>query len=100
MAHRHGIAEFLSIPVNKVPMDTDNVTNPKEHLVNLARISRSSGIRRDIVPKPGSTSRVGPDYNGRFVEFVMKHWEVEVALKSSRSLERTLNRLKSFDPKF
>ncbi len=96
LAHRKAISKFLSIPLNKIPHNTDTIPQPKEALIRLARLSRSSTIRNDIAPQDSSTSKVGPDYNGKLGEFVMKHWDVNTALQSSPSLKRTFAKLKNF----
>ncbi len=100
MAHRESISKFLSVPVNRIPMDTDTIINPKEHLINLARKSRSKRIRDDIAPRNNSTSRVGPDYNGRLGQFVSEYWDVRTASQCSPSLRRSFRRLENFTPTF
>lgn len=96
LAHREAISRFLSIPLNKIPHKTDDIVKPKECLVNMARSSKSSNIRKDIVPRNNSTSKVGPDYNGRLIKFVLCHWDVRIASQVSPSLERTFERLTNF----
>ena len=97
MADRKGFANFLSIPLHRVPQDTDAIPQSKEFLVSLGRLSRRTSLREDIVPTPGSTSKVGPGYNSRLVEFVYDHWSIKLAASVSISLKRTLARLNSFD---
>ena len=96
MADRRGIAKFLSIPLSRIPADTDVITHPKEFLVSLARLSKKTQVRADIVPKPGATSKVGPGYNSRIGEFVRTHWNIQRASAVSNSLKRTLARLHTF----
>ena len=95
MADRRGIARFLSIPLTRIPTDTDAIPKPKEFLVSLARLSKKTQLRADIVPKPGATSKVGPGYNSRIGEFVRTHWYIERASAVSNSLKRTLARLRA-----
>lgn len=94
MADREALAKFLLVPLAKVPTDPDAVPNPKEFLVSLARHSRSSRLRQDLVPAPGGTSKVGPGYNLQFTSFVKTSWQPEAAASSSPSLQRTLRRLR------
>ncbi len=96
MAHRDAISDFLLVPKNRIPDNTDTIDKPKEYLINLARKSRSGRIKKDIVPRDKSTSQVGPDYNGRLGEFVSKHWDVRIASQHSPSLTRTFRKLQSF----
>jgi len=98
MAHRECFAKFLSVSANKIPRCPDEIPRPKECLINLARKSRKRILREDLVPAPGATSKVGPDYNGRLCEFVQNHWRAEIAAQNSPSLARALKRLREFRP--
>lgn len=96
MAHREAFSTFLRVPLSRIPADTDNISHPKEYLLDLARKSRAGRIKKDLVPLAGSTSKVGPDYNGRLVEFVWTCWDGKIAAQSSPSLRRALTRLRGF----
>lgn len=98
LADRARAARFLQVPEHRIPLDTDRLPQPKEFLVSLARKSRSSSVRRDLVPRPRSTSRVGPDYNGRLRDFVIAQWDVRTACEHSPSLRRTVARVEAFPP--
>lgn len=98
MAHRENFAQFLSVLPKKIPHRPDEILKPKEFLIGLARKSRKRRLREDLVPAPGATSKVGPDYNGRLCEFVQNHWRAEIAAENSPSLARTLRRLREFNP--
>ena len=93
MADRDGIAKFLSIPVNRIPLNTDDIPKPKEFLVSLARRSKKRKLRDELVPKPGARIPVGYGYNTRLSEFVREHWDLERAVTVSPSLKRTSDRL-------
>ena len=96
MADRSALARFLSIPVRRIPSNTDDIDNPKEFLVSLARRSNRRRLRDQLVPAPGATTaRVGPEYNSRFSEFVQTHWDLERAAVVSPSLKRTVDRIHS-----
>ena len=96
MADRTALAKFLSIPEHQIPSNTDDIPNPKEFLVSLARRSNSRRLRDQLVPAPrATTARVGPEYNSRFSEFVQVHWDLERAAVASPSLKRTLDRIRS-----
>lgn len=97
MADRKGFADFLSIPIHRIPRNTDAIPQPKEFLVSLARLSKKVRLREDIVPAPGATSKVGPRYNSCLWEFVRVRWNIQLAASVSRSLKRTLERLRTFD---
>ena len=93
MADRQAVSEFLSIPLNRIPRNTDEIDSPKEFLVSLARRSRKKAIREALVPGPGANFSVGIEYNTLLSEFVREHWDLERAAVVSPSLKRTLNRL-------
>lgn len=94
MADRKAVAEFLSIPINRIPPSTDNIPDPKEFLVSLARGSKKRKLREELVPKPGARIPVGYGYNTRLSQFVRDHWDLERAASASPSLKRTVDRIR------
>ena len=98
LAHREAAVEHLKINARKakIPDNTDSLPDPKQFLVNLARRSRSRRIRDELVPPPGSTSQVGPNYNANLSIFIRNLWDPEIAARHSPSLQRTLYRLTNF----
>lgn len=99
LAHSEAIADFLKVSQRLVPQSPDDVPDPKEQLVRLARRSRSRRIREDIVPRAGSQRMVGPDYNRRLTELVNQHWKAEAASQRSPSLRKTIDRLHQLAPR-
>lgn len=93
MADRMGFAAFLSIPLHRIPSPTDNILNPKEFLVSLARKSKKKAVREALVPAQGATLSVGNEYNTLLSEFVRDYWDLERAASVSPSLKRTLDRI-------
>ena len=93
MADRIEFAAFLSIPLHRIPSPTDDILNPKEFLISLARRSGKKAIREALVPTQGATLSVGNQYNTLLSEFVQSHWDLERAATASPSLKRTLDRL-------
>ena len=93
MADRMGFADFLSVPLHRIPSPTDNILNPKEFLLSLARKSKKKAVREALVPAQGATLSVGNEYNTLLSEFVQDHWDLERAATASPSLKRTLDRL-------
>jgi hypothetical protein len=98
LGHQCAFANFLGISEMLIPRDVDDLKDPKAALIRLAKRSRRRGLREAIVPREGSTARIGPDYNGCLSEFVTHHWEPTEAAASSPSLKRTLRRLRAFRP--
>ncbi|HIE50814.1 MAG TPA: hypothetical protein EYP85_03565 [Armatimonadetes bacterium] len=72
----------------------EDLADPKQTLVNLARRGRRRKIREDIVPRPGSSGVVGPGYSARIQEMVATYWDVERAVAFSLSLHRCIARLR------
>ncbi len=93
MADRVALAAFLSIPMHRIPISTDNIPNPKEYLISLARRSKNKRLREALVPSHGTTLNVGDEYNTRLSEFVRDRWDLERAASVSPSLKRTLDRI-------
>ena len=93
MADRMGFADFLSVPSHRIPSPTDNILNPKEFLLSLARRSKKKAVREALVPAQGAILGVGNEYNTLLSEFVREHWDLERAATASPSLKRTLDRL-------
>lgn len=97
LADRSGIASFLGVPKSRVPRTVDDLDDPKQTLINLARSSRRRGIREDMIPRPGSGASEGPAYTSRMSEFVAKggrgQWQPSTAAEASPSLARCLRAL-------
>lgn len=94
LADREAIANFLKISINTVPVLPDKETKPKQTLVNLARKSRSSTIKNDIVPpQKNHGGTVGPGYMASMMTYVIDYWRPDEALKNSPSLKRCIDNL-------
>ncbi len=94
MADRRAISEFLAIPPNRIPQNTDEIASPKEFLVSLTRLSKNIRLREALVPaQSDKTAKTGNEYNPRLNQFVRNHWDLERAATVSPSLKRTLDRL-------
>jgi hypothetical protein len=94
LADRQRFAQFLSIPVSRIPPVLESVDDPKLLLVNLARHSRKRAMREDMVPRQRSGRKVGPAYASRLMEFVedtTTGWRPDVAAEESDSLKRCLH---------
>jgi hypothetical protein len=92
------LSRYLSVPSARVPAICEQIPDPKEALVNLARRSRSGDIKSRIVPRSGSTAKQGPDYNGCLATFVQSSWNIDTACANSNSLKRTVDRIRTFHP--
>lgn len=100
LADRKGIAKYLNIKRELVPNNVDDIEDTKQYLINLARKSRTRLLREDIVPLPGSTAKQGRNYNGCLISFVNDHWDLNLAIQNSPSLQRTVKTLIEFQPQW
>lgn len=98
LADRDGFAKFLGIRAVLIPPDVEALPNPKETLIGLARRSKRKNLRDDLCPRAGTTSRIGPNYNGQLAHFVSETWNPHAAKLNSNSLKRTMDRLTAFRP--
>jgi len=99
LASRSEFADFLKISKELIPIKPDEIYDPKQLLINLAKKSRNRELREAIVPKAGSTAKIGPDYNGSFAQFIADSWNINEAAQYSPSLKRTVNTIRQFKPK-
>ena len=88
LADRENLAGFLSVPVSRVPERPEELLDAKATLVDVARRSRHRGTRSDMTPREGSGAKVGPAYNAKLVEFVLREWDPSIAETRSDSLLR------------
>jgi len=100
LADRSGFSKFLKIPEKRIPVNADDIINPKQMIVNLAGKCRSRELKTAIAPRSGSTAKVGPDYNGKLVYFTVHLWNIEKAAGNSPSLARTVRAVNEFRPVF
>jgi hypothetical protein len=77
LADRERFAKFLGIKVQLIPVNVDLIPDPKTVLINLVRKSKNREIRDAIIPRTGSTAKVGPDYNNKLADFVINHWRLQ-----------------------
>ena len=97
LADRNGIAQYLQIPLIKVPLYPEMEIDPKQTLINLARKSKKKRLAAGIVPAVGSRAPIGPLYNEKMGEFVTQQWDVKRASDNSDSLARAMRRIREFN---
>jgi len=96
LADREGIADFLSVPLNRVPSEPEQLPDPKQALVNVARRSRCRAMQKKLVPANGSAAQTGRLYVTELRAFVQQKWNVANACANANSLRRCMNRLRTF----
>ena len=96
LADREGVARFLRVARDSVPLAPEDESDPKSSLIALARRSRSRAIREGLAPAAGDRRRVGPEYALMVGEFARDHWSPERAADRSPSLRRAIERCRRF----
>ena len=89
------LAKFLQVKDAQILENPDDLDDPKATLVQLARRSRLSTIREDIVPIRGGTSKQGPNYNGTLCRFVEDFWNPADARRNSPSMDRAIRAIEA-----
>jgi len=92
------LAAYLGCPLVRIPTEPEKLLDPKRTLIELAGKSRSAAVREQIVPRKGSTARIGPSYNLCLGKFVNTLWRPDIAAARAPSLARALRRLREFEP--
>jgi len=90
MADAVSLSSFLSVARSRIPVDPEQLFDPKTEMVNLARRSRRREIREDMVPRDQSGRSVGPAYVSRLIEYVQTFWRPNVAIERAQSLRRAV----------
>jgi hypothetical protein len=80
---------------SRLPAQPDRLTDPKQHLLMLARSARRD-IREELIAAQGAIARQGVGYNARLSAFVATDWSPARASARSNSLKRTRWRLAEF----
>jgi hypothetical protein len=95
LADIEGFSKYTGISKVNFPAKPEEIADPKAELLKIIKRCRNRNIKEDILPKNEFAS-IGPNYNGRLGEFVMKHWSVSRAMKRSDSLKRAMAKLSNF----
>ena len=93
LADRRNLADFLGVGINKIPARSEEVADPKDKLISIARRSRKREIKEDIPPETASMAEIGKNYNGRLKEFVIREWDIDGARQtlSGKSLDKAID---------
>ena len=95
LADIEGFSHFLGISQTHFPADPESIADPKALLIQLAGRSRKRDVREDIIPI-NANAKIGPNYNGRLMEFVLGEWNINRAKDRSDSLSRAFNCIENF----
>ncbi len=97
IADRRGLAEYIKVPMAKVPARPEELMEPKEVLLQLSRKSADREFRREVLPEPGSLARKGVGYNRTFARFVSTTWRPDRAAERADSLLRAIRAIREMD---
>jgi len=99
LADTESIAEFLHVRKSAIPTNVENLVDPKQALINIARKSRKKEVRESLAPANNTTAQEGILYNDEMTRFVKEFWDAGKASINSPSLEKCIVRLSEFDRK-
>jgi hypothetical protein len=94
LADRQGIAEFFNTIAEKIPSAPETLTDPKQTVFSIVRKTRKRRLIEEMVPQPGA--HIGPLYNERMCEFIVKRWSITNAVENSPCLARNIARISTF----
>jgi hypothetical protein len=93
MADRDSFLNFL-VSLNLIyHIKWTKLPDPKQFFLNITKKTRKRRLKQDIIPIPGSTAKIGPDYNACISDFVRDRWNVHEAIRHSESLNRAFKKI-------
>jgi hypothetical protein len=92
------LSDFLRVKKMFFPKDPDAIEKPKLKIIELAKKSSYNWIKEGLVPDSNIGASVGYDYNRIMIGFVKNHWNPMVAKENSKSLHRSFEKIKGFNP--
>jgi hypothetical protein len=98
LADRENLSAFLAVSPSLIEIPVEEMTDPKNFLINLSRKSKKRYIREAIVPENKSTASIGKNYNDCLSVFVNQYWNLAEARLHSQSLNKALIALENFEP--
>ena len=95
LSDRRSFSSYFGVNINKIPLETELLSDPKQTVLNLIRKSSKVRIKNDMLPV--GKSKVGRLYNDRLVEFILKEWNIHNAKNNSMSLYRFYQKLSNYN---
>jgi hypothetical protein len=96
LADREGFAEYLNLPLAKMPQHPEQENDPKQTLFSLVRKCKKRRLVDELLPAIGSSASIGPLYNIKMGNFVRDSWSIQRAAINSDSLSRAIKRISTF----
>ncbi len=92
MADPDPLACLFRVSPTRIPLQPENLNDPKRTLLNLA-VFAPSKVRRGLLPETGSTARIGPEYNEMLCRLVAARWDISKAAIRAPSLAKARQRV-------
>jgi hypothetical protein len=92
MADSEAVARFLGVRSAEVPSEPEQLPDPKQELLRLARRC-TRNLRNGLLPAGRSKAQVGWEYNRLLTKFIEEHWNPCVAEARAPSLQRARQRI-------
>ncbi len=96
LSDREAIAEWMKIPVARIPIRVDEVMDPKVEIIRLAQKAKNQDVKRYLPPASGA--KVGTGYNSLLVRFINNNWDIDRAKINSPSLKKAYQRIAGIKP--
>lgn len=95
IADQVGFSKFFGVSLNLLPGNPDRLDRPKRTIVDLARRSTKRSVREGMVPAPGTSTEVGPEYTAQVIEYSATTWDPDAGARNSESLRRCIAALRT-----
>ena len=92
LADRKSFAGFFGISERVIDKNPEAISDPKSHIVNIAKKSKIRAIREGLIPQ--GTAKVGKLYNTILGDFIRSSWRVFASAENAESLERFIDKIK------
>lgn len=93
LADRTNSARLLGVAAANIPHNTEEIEDPKEFFVKLAKQGSKKTVK-DLIPI--GCGKVGPGYNTILGKFINNTWNPDQARLHNHSLDRAIERIKEF----
>lgn len=94
LADRVSFSKYFDVPRNRLPLNPDEVADPKQLILELVAKSRKKAMREELVSTK-VPARAGTGYNLHLGAFVRDEWHIVDAASLSPSLARAVGRLQA-----
>jgi len=96
LADREGFAKAMAVPLNKLPQNPDEESDPKRLVLSLVGRSKERLLRNEVISTT-DPSKPGTGYNLHLSSFVRTQWNASRGAQCSPSLARALKRVQALD---